>query len=109
MPTGSPTIKVTAVFTDAVVPYPEEVTQLENQLVIVTDSHYFFSPYTTETQKTVVEHTGNGVESYTKLDPHTARAKSISFGPFTDIPAFSVRSATISFIDHNSFLTAIFH
>jgi hypothetical protein len=49
---ASVTLKVAAVFTSVLEAYPAEITQRENQFMRLVDNHYFYSPYTTETQKT---------------------------------------------------------
>ena len=80
---ANPTLKVEAIFTDMMEPYPAEITQGESQLVRFTDSHYFLSPYPTESQKTTVKLASSGIESFTKLAPHAAKGSTITFGPYT--------------------------
>ena len=43
------TIQVNAVLTHALKPYPEEIEQRENQLVVLTVNQYVATPYTTKT------------------------------------------------------------
>ena len=87
---ATPALKVEAVFTDMLEPYPAEITQSETQMVRFTDSHYFLSPYQTETQKTTVKLASSGIESFTKLMPHAAKGSSITFGPYKDIAPLTV-------------------
>jgi oligosaccharyltransferase complex subunit alpha (ribophorin I) len=87
---ATPALKVEAVFTDMLEPYPAEITQSETQMVRFTDSHYFLSPYQTETQKTTVKLASSGIESFTKLMPHAAKGAAITFGPYKDIAPLSV-------------------
>jgi oligosaccharyltransferase complex subunit alpha (ribophorin I) len=94
---ASPSLKVEAVFTNILEPYPAEITQQEPQLVRFTDSHYFVSPYKTETQKTTVKLATSTVETYTKLTPHSARGNTITLGPYKEIQPFSVRHLTIQY------------
>lgn len=63
---------------------------MENQLVRLRDSHYFFSPYGTETQKVTIKLASSSVESFTKLSPSSARGSTLLFGPYKDIKKFSV-------------------
>ena len=81
-------LKIQAVFTNLLTPYPTEITQSENQLVKLEDaSHYFYSPYPTNTQKSVFQLASNTVESFTKLSPHSTRGNNLHFGPYKDIAA----------------------
>lgn len=77
-------------------PYPAEITQREPQFIRLRENHYFYSPYLTETQKTSFKLASTSVESFTKLAPFTTKGSSIQFGPYDNIPPFSVRN--ISFI-----------
>jgi hypothetical protein len=87
---ASPTLKVKAVFTNLLTPYPAEITQLENQYVRLNGNHYFLSPYETTTQKTVFKLASSNIESFSKLSPFSTRGSNIHFGPYKDIAAFSV-------------------
>lgn len=87
---SSATLKVQAVFTSLLTPYPAEITQMENQLVQLHGSHYFFTPYATANQKSVVKLASSTIESFTKTPAHSVRGSSIHFGPFKDIEAFAV-------------------
>lgn len=87
---ASPTLKVKAVFTNLLTPYPAEITQLENQYVRLNGNHYFLSPYETTSQKTVFKLASSNIESFSKLSPFSTRGSNIHFGPYKDISAFSV-------------------
>ena len=67
---SSLTIRVKMIWTDLLEPFPAEITQTDNQFVRFFDSHYFYSPYSTTTQKMVVKLASSTVESYTKNAPH---------------------------------------
>lgn len=84
-------LKVQAVFTSILVPYPAEITQAENQLVRLDGNHYFISPYKTATQKSVYKLASSSIESYSKLSPSSVRGSTINFGPFKEIEPLSVR------------------
>ncbi len=88
---GSPTLKVVSVFTSVMEPYPAEITQMENQYVRIKNSHYFFSPYPTETQKTTLKLASSTIESFTKLSPFSAKGSTVTFGPYKDVKALQVQ------------------
>lgn len=50
-------------------PYPNEITQLEKQLVLYTGNHYYYSLYLTKRQNTVVNLASEKTESYSQLKP----------------------------------------
>lgn len=85
-------LRVTAVFTDIFDMYPAEITQNENQLVRLKGSHFFVSPYHTETQKLVVKLPSSSIESFTKKAPFSMRGNSLHFGPYTNVEPFKVRA-----------------
>ena len=92
---ASTSFKIVAVFTDSLIPYPAEIGQSDNQLVLYTDSHYFFSPYLTQTQKTTLKLSSSQVESITKLEPQTIRGSTATFGPYKQIDANKVHKNKI--------------
>lgn len=95
--------KVHAVFTGMLIPYPAEITQNDNQLVKLHANHYFYSPYTTQTQKTVFKLASPSIESYTKLSPHSVRGSSIHFGPFKDTPSFAQSPLIVHYLNNFPF------
>ena len=86
----SPQIKVLVVFTDTLEPFPKEISQMDNQLVLLHDYHVSFSPYKTETQKTIIKLGSGQVESFTKRVPHSHKKSTITYGPYVDIAPFTV-------------------
>lgn len=111
---ASPTLKVKAVFTNLMNPYPTEISQLENQYVRLNGNHYFSTPYETVTQKTVFKLASSNIESFSKLSPFSTRGSNIHFGPYKDIPALSVMkyffliSTSFFFIRLFSFHTVVY-
>lgn len=91
---SSPQLKVSSVFTSVLEPYPAEITQKENQYMRLRDSHYFYSPYMTETQKSTFKLASSSIESFTKLSPFTTKGSSIQFGPFENVGPFEVNTNT---------------
>lgn len=86
----NPTLKISSVFTSVLEPFPADITQKENQFMRLRENHYFYSPYTTETQKSTFKLSSTTIESYTKLSPFTTRGASIQYGPYENVAPFSV-------------------
>jgi oligosaccharyltransferase complex subunit alpha (ribophorin I) len=100
---AAPHFKVVAVFTSLLTPYPKEITQAESQLVLLHDSHYFLSPYKTETQKTTFKLASSSIESYTKRAPNSQKGSSIIYGPYKEIAPFSFSAADIHYVNNKPF------
>jgi len=81
-------------------PFPAEITQLENQFVRIRDSHYFYSPYRTETQKTTVKLASSTIESFTKLSPFSTKGSSIVFGSYKEIRPFEVSPLEVHYMNN---------
>lgn len=88
-------LKVSAAFTDALEPYPAEITQSSRQLMRFFDSHYFTSPYDTILQKTTVKLSSSVIISYTKLEPYASRGSVLSLGPYRNIGAYEVNTSIV--------------
>ena len=88
-------MKVSSVFTSILEPYPAEITQKDPQFIRLKDSHYFLSPYVTETQKTTFKLASATIESFTKLAPFTTKGASLQFGPYENVAAYTVRPSCI--------------
>jgi oligosaccharyltransferase complex subunit alpha (ribophorin I) len=100
---SSPTIRVKMILTDLLVPYPAEISQSDNQFVRFVDSHYFYSPYSTTTQKLVVKLASSTVESYTKHAPHVQKGSTLTFGPYKEIEPYSVSPLTVHYLNNKPF------
>lgn len=106
-------LRVSAVFTGLLQPWPEEIFQSENQLVKLRHgSHYFYSAYPTTTQKSVYKlppgggvQSGAGaqVESFTKVSPYAIRGNVLNFGPFKDLAPYSSSPLEIHFVNNFPF------
>eukprot|EP01041_Mallomonas_annulata_P011993 gene11993-25125_t len=97
------TLKIVAVFIDLLVPYPVEIGQHDNQLVLFQNSHYFYSPYRTQSQKTTVKLSSPQVESFTKLEPQNVRGATIVFGTYKDIQAEEISPLSIHYVNNKPF------
>lgn len=79
-------IYVETVFTKLLKPYPEMITQTEKQLVMYHGNIYFYSPYITRSQKTIVNLSSkNAIESYTQAKPVSVTDNTITYGPYEQI------------------------
>ena len=80
---------VETVFTHSLTAYPAQIAQSEKQFVRFTGNAYFYSPYSTTTQTTVVNCASSTVESYSKVKPVAASESSVTYGPYENKDAFS--------------------
>ncbi|XP_067928815.1 dolichyl-diphosphooligosaccharide--protein glycosyltransferase subunit 1-like [Watersipora subatra] len=98
-------ITVTAYFSHVLVPFPAEVKQAEKQLVKYSGNLYFYSPYATSSQTSVVSLSSATVESYTKTKPSTKSDSTITYGPFETVKdAFEYADLTIHYENNTPFL-----
>ncbi len=100
---SNPTIKIVAILTDYLQPFPAEIKQNDEQLVKLVDSHYFYSKYSTKSQKTSVKLASSNVESYTRKVPHSNRGALITFGPYLDIEPESWSECIVHSKNHEPF------
>lgn len=96
-------LKVLAVFTDTLFPYPEEISQYDSQYVLFQDNHYVSTPYSTSLQKTTVKLSSNQIESVTKLEPQSTRGSTIICGPYKDIEPGKTHPLVIHYMNNKPF------
>lgn len=72
-------------FTKSILPFPTEILQSDRQLVRYFGNAYFYSPYTTLTQKTTVHLSSKNVESFTSVKPSAQSDTTISYGPYDNV------------------------
>ncbi|GIY70537.1 dolichyl-diphosphooligosaccharide--protein glycosyltransferase subunit 1, partial [Caerostris extrusa] len=77
----STTLRLEIILSHYLIPYPSSITQSDKQLVLYHGNHYYYSPYLTKTQTTVVTLPSNSVESYSKLKPVSHSENLITYGP----------------------------
>lgn len=65
------------------------ILQAEKQLVVLNANLYFYSPYTTVTQTTVVTTNSATIESYTKTKPVSQSDNTLTYGPHENKAPFS--------------------
>jgi len=103
---SSKNVKVYAVFTKLMQPFPKAITQFEKQYVRYFDNHFFFSPYTTDSQTTTVKLSSPTIEDRSDKPPTTVKGDTITYGPYNDVKPFSYSEMKIHFENNRPFLTA---
>jgi len=93
------------VYRGLLAPYPKEIKQSETQLVITTQNIRFYSPYKAKTQSVLFKLASSKVVSYTKTEPVHASDREIEYGPFENLPAYSVSDVTVHYENNSPFLT----
>lgn len=98
-------IQVALTFSHVFTPFPASIAQTEKQLVKYYDNHYFFSPYSTGSQTTIVKLSSPNIESKTEEAPTSVKGDQINYGPYEDVKSFSVSQMTLHFENNKPFLT----
>ncbi|GFQ66461.1 dolichyl-diphosphooligosaccharide--protein glycosyltransferase subunit 1 [Trichonephila clavata] len=98
-------VRIETIFTHSLIPYPSSITQSEKQLVLYHGNHYYYSPYVTKTQTTIVTLPANSVESFSKLKPVSHEDNLITYGPYDNVASYSLNKMTIHCENNNPFLT----
>lgn len=103
---GQLTVEIRAVFTHALRPFPEKITQADTQLVVLQDSAYYLSPYAVKAQSFTVKLPEPRVESYTKLENTKLSGSEIKYGPYENLPPFSYTPIMVHFVSNGPFAVA---
>ena len=97
-------VTVTTSHSHALQPFPAEIKQAEKQLVRYHGNLYFYSPYKTTAQKTVVSLASSAVESYTKTKPNSKSDSTITYGPFENKEPFTSGELDVHYENNTPFL-----
>ncbi|TYJ46158.1 hypothetical protein E1A91_A02G101700v1 [Gossypium mustelinum] len=100
------TFDVLAVFTHALRPIPEQITQADIQLVLYQDSAHYLSPYAVKVQSLSVKLPDSRIESYTKLENTKIHGSEIKYGPYENLPSFSYSPIAVHFESNLPFAVA---
>ncbi|KAK1362209.1 Dolichyl-diphosphooligosaccharide--protein glycosyltransferase subunit 1 [Heracleum sosnowskyi] len=100
------TLNVFAAFTRILQPFPEKITQGEDQMVVFKDSGYFLSPYLVKVQSLTFRLPEGKVESYTKMENSKLSGSEIKYGPYENVPAFQQSPVAIHFVNNLPFVVA---
>ncbi|KAL8011018.1 putative ribophorin I [Plasmopara halstedii] len=103
------TVKVTAYFTRVLTPYPAEITQTEDQLVLFENYFFVFSPYATKTQTTKLKLPLGKVEKISAAEPISRKGSIVTLGPYTDVKSFGAgvdsSAMSVHYKNHAPFMT----
>ncbi|RYR41380.1 hypothetical protein Ahy_A08g037775 isoform B [Arachis hypogaea] len=99
-------LDVLAVFTHALEPFPEKISQADIQLLLFQDTAHFLSPYKVMVQSVAVKLPEARVESYTKLEGTKLSGSELKYSPFHNIPPFSYLPIIIHFENNQPFAVA---
>ncbi|OMO90586.1 Ribophorin I [Corchorus capsularis] len=100
------TFDVLAVFTHALRPIPEQITQGDRQLVVFQESAYYLSPYAVKVQSLSVKLPDSDIESFTKLEKTTHQGSEIKYGIYENLPAYSYSPIVVHFPSNQPFAVA---
>ncbi len=103
----SVTVVIETVFVNAIKPFPESITQNEKQLVQFSGNVYFYSPYPSTTQSTIVKVPNDKIESFSKLSPTSSSDGEITYGPYSDVAPNSVGKLSVHFENNGPFLAVV--
>lgn len=104
-PGASVTIVVETVFYNAIVAFPSHINQGDNQLVKFAGSSYVFSPYPSSTQSSVFSLPNTNIESFSRVAPTNSADKTITYGPYSEVAAYSYSKIEIHFENNGPFLS----
>lgn len=91
---------------DYLKPYPTKIAQNEKQLVKFSGNCHIYTPYPVTKVTTSIALGTKNVESYTKKEPASYSDSHILYGPYKDLPAFSVGPIEIHYENNSPFLVA---
>eukprot|EP00093_Oithona_nana_P010989 10989.XXX_374591_372528_1 [CDS] Oithona nana genome sequencing. len=103
-PGEATTVEVDVLLAKALEMYPKEIIQRERQLVLYSGNHYVFLPYKCKSQTTKITLPSATVESYSKLKPVSMTESTITYGPFSNVEAYSSDDMTVHYENNNAFL-----
>lgn len=99
-------VKITAYYTRVLTPYPAEISQKEDQLVLFETSHLIKSPFVTKTQTTKLKLPSGKVESIRAADPILRKGSVVTLGPYTNVESFATASGlSVHYKNHVPFMT----
>ncbi|XP_038715211.1 dolichyl-diphosphooligosaccharide--protein glycosyltransferase subunit 1A [Tripterygium wilfordii] len=100
------TLDVLAVFSQALQPFPEKITQAEVQLGLFQESAHYLSPYVVKVQSLIVKLPDTRIEFYTKLDNTKIHGSEIKYGPYENLPPYSYSPIMVHFTCNQPFAVA---
>jgi oligosaccharyltransferase complex subunit alpha (ribophorin I) len=98
-------LQVTLIYTHVQTPFPVSIAQNEKQLVRLAENAFFYSPYTTQTQKTSIKLPSTRVESKTEVAPTLLKGDTLTYGPYENVKPYSSSDITVHFENNRPFIT----
>eukprot|EP00470_Lotharella_oceanica_P006008 CAMPEP_0170178728 /NCGR_PEP_ID=MMETSP0040_2-20121228/13550_1 /TAXON_ID=641309 /ORGANISM="Lotharella oceanica, Strain CCMP622" /LENGTH=399 /DNA_ID=CAMNT_0010422143 /DNA_START=81 /DNA_END=1280 /DNA_ORIENTATION=+ len=92
-------------FMGILVPYPQYVKQNDPHLVKYNGCLYVTSPYLVKKQTTTIKLSTPNVISSTKAKPHSHKGDKITYGPYTNIKAYTHKALSLHFESKAEFST----
>ncbi|KAI5718338.1 hypothetical protein M8J77_019701 [Diaphorina citri] len=103
-PKSTLNVDIEVALTGVLIPYPEQITQKEKQLVQYFGNQYVYSLYKTTSQKTTIQVGTKKVESFSKLNPTSQIDTSIVYGPYKNIAPLSFNKLSVHYENNSPFL-----
>lgn len=100
------TLDVLAVFTHALQPFPEKISQADIQLVVFYETAHYLSPYMVKVQSLSVKLPDARIESFTKIENAKIQGSEIKYGPYENLPPFSYSPIVVHFEGNQPFAVA---
>ncbi|CAN8075164.1 unnamed protein product [Agarophyton chilense] len=101
------TIELRTDITHVLHPVPHTLEGFTSQYMRFGGTAYFYSPYQTESMRTVLILGSSDIKSRSGfIQPVTESGKRIEMGPYTDIPPFSTSDISVRFKNDRGFLVA---
>jgi oligosaccharyltransferase complex subunit alpha (ribophorin I) len=98
--------RVFIVYFASLKPFPKEIPFNGRQFVRYYSNAYFYSPYQTNTQRTIVKLASTRVEGHSEIPaPNKVSGDTITYGAYADVKPFSHASLWVHFENHAQFLT----
>ncbi|KAI6243605.1 Dolichyl-diphosphooligosaccharide--protein glycosyltransferase subunit 1 [Aphelenchoides fujianensis] len=95
---------VRAELTQALRPFPAEISQADSQFMLFNGNAYLDSPYTIEKQSTSVKVGSVKVVDFTPVDPSKHQGDSIKYGPYNKIAPGSEKPITVHYENNAPFV-----
>jgi oligosaccharyltransferase complex subunit alpha (ribophorin I) len=101
------TVTVRVVFLNALTPYPTAIqSQRDVHLVHFHGTLHYYSPYTIKSESLIVKLQSSQIESKTEDASAKVDGEKITYGPFTDVPAYSSEELKIHYRNGAPFVVA---
>lgn len=104
---ASITLEVEVVFSQIIRPFPVEISQNDKQFVRYGGNSYVFSPYKSVTQSSSFKLPNSNIESFSRVTPTNSAEETLTYGPYSDVTAFSYSKIDIHYENNGPFLKVV--